>query len=73
MGGGRAGLPFYRIDPLKIDFTRVADVMSAAYASRFGILPVEMTATELTIATADPLQVDWMPKLPRSAGARSSW
>ena len=60
---GRTGLPFYRIDPLKIDFTRVADVMSATYASRFGILPVEMSATELTIATADPLSVDWMPEI----------
>jgi general secretion pathway protein E len=60
---GRSGLPFYRIDPLKIDFTRVADVMSATYASRFGILPVEMTATELTIATADPLRTDWMPEI----------
>ena len=60
---GRSGLPFYRIDPLKIDFTRVADVMSATYAARFGILPVEMTATELTIATADPLQVDWIPEI----------
>jgi general secretion pathway protein E len=60
---GRSGLPFYRIDPLKIDFTRVADVMSATYASRFGILPVEMTATELTIATADPQRVDWMPEI----------
>jgi general secretion pathway protein E len=60
---GRSGLPFYRIDPLKIDFTRVADVMSATYASRFGILPVEMTATELTIATADPLRIDWMPEI----------
>lgn len=59
----RSSLPFYRIDPLKIDFTRVADVMSATYASRFGILPVEMTATELTIATADPLWVDWMPEI----------
>ena len=59
----RSGLPFYRIDPLKIDFTRVADVMSATYAARFGILPVEMTATELTIATADPLWLDWMPEI----------
>ncbi|MDO9216419.1 MAG: type II/IV secretion system protein, partial [Lacisediminimonas sp.] len=47
-------LPFIRIDPLKIDFTRVADVMSATYAARFNILPVELTATELTIATAEP-------------------
>jgi general secretion pathway protein E len=60
---GRSGLAFYRIDPLKIDFTRVADVMSAAYASRFNILPVEMSATELTIATADPFRVDWMPEI----------
>ena len=59
----RAGLPFYRIDPLKIDFTRVADVMSATYASRFGILPVEMTGTELTIATADPLRLDWVAEI----------
>ena len=59
----KAGLPFYRIDPLKIDFTRVADVMSATYASRFGILPVEMTGTELTIATADPLRLDWVPEI----------
>jgi general secretion pathway protein E len=61
----RAGLPFYRIDPLKIDFTRVADVMSASYASRFHILPVEMTANELTVATADPLMTEWLPEIAR--------
>jgi general secretion pathway protein E len=59
----KAGLPFYRIDPLKIDFTKVADVMSASYAARFNILPVEMTATELTVATADPLRTDWIPEI----------
>ena len=56
---GKVGLPFFRIDPLKIDFTKVADVMSAAYAARFHILPVLLTPTELTIATADPLSVEW--------------
>jgi general secretion pathway protein E len=56
---GKVHLPFYRIDPLKIDFTRVADVMSATYASRFSILPVDLTATELTVATADPYSVEW--------------
>jgi hypothetical protein len=41
---GRQGRPaFIRIDPLKIDFTKVADVMSASYAARFNILPVELT------------------------------
>ena len=55
----KTGLPFLRIDPLKIDFARVADVMSATYASRFNILPVELTATELVIATADPAISEW--------------
>ena len=58
-------MPFYRIDPLKIDFTRVADVMSASYASRFSILPIELTATELVIATADPYAVGWEPEIAR--------
>ncbi|RJG05401.1 type II/IV secretion system protein [Noviherbaspirillum cavernae] len=55
----RVKLPFYRIDPLKIDFTRVADVMSATYAARFNILPLEMNATEVTIATAEPFIIEW--------------
>ncbi|WP_292934137.1 GspE/PulE family protein [Noviherbaspirillum sp.] len=52
-------LPFYRIDPLKIDFTKVADVMSATYATRFNILPVELTMTEVVIATCEPFLVEW--------------
>ncbi|NVM75328.1 general secretion pathway protein E [Duganella sp. SG902] len=55
----RANLPFIRIDPLKIDFTRVADVMSASYAARFNILPVELTADTLVVATADPNAQEW--------------
>lgn len=52
-------LPFYRIDPLKIDFAKVADVMSATYATRFNILPVELTPTELVIATSEPFRIEW--------------
>jgi general secretion pathway protein E len=55
----RTGLQFIRIDPLKIDFTKVADVMSASYASRFNILPVELTHDTLVVATADPYSVEW--------------
>jgi len=55
----RCKLPFYRIDPLKIDFTKVADVMSASYAARFNILPVEMNLDTLVVATADPFALDW--------------
>ena len=56
---GKVGLPFIRIDPLKIDFTKVADVMSAAYAARFNILPVELTASTLVVATAEPFDIAW--------------
>ena len=55
----RVGLPFIHIDPLRIDFTRVADVMSASYAARFNILPVELTPTTLVIATAEPFAIEW--------------
>jgi general secretion pathway protein E len=55
----KVGLPFARIDPLRIDFTKVADVMSASYAAKFHILPLELTSDTLVVATADPFQKDW--------------
>ncbi len=55
----RVGLEYYHIDPLKIDFTAVTDVMSSAYATRFGILPVQVNATEVVIATTEPYLRDW--------------
>jgi general secretion pathway protein E len=58
-----AELKFLRVDPLKMDFTKVADVMSAAYAARFNILPIELTPTELVIATADPFHIDWQAEI----------
>jgi general secretion pathway protein E len=63
----KVGLPFIRIDPLKIDFTRVADVMSATYAARFNILPVELTPATLVVATADPFATDWMGEMTKVA------
>ena len=63
----RAKLPFYRIDPLKIDFTKVADVMSASYAARFNILPVEITQDTLTVATADPFALEWEAEIAKVA------
>jgi general secretion pathway protein E len=56
---GRVALPFIHIDPLKIDFTKVADVMTASYAARFNILPVELTGSTLVIATAEPFALEW--------------
>lgn len=56
---GRLGLEYFHIDPLKIDFTAVTDVMSSAYATRFGILPVKVTTSEIVVATMEPFLREW--------------
>src|ERR1700704_4675171 len=47
----RVGMEYLHIDPLKIDFTGVTEVMSSAYAARFRILPVGVNSKEAVIAT----------------------
>ena len=61
----RVGLDYLHIDPLKIDFGAVTEVMSSQYASRFRILPVGITAKEATIATAEPHLRGWEAELSR--------
>ena len=55
----KVDLEYFHIDPLKIDFTAVTDVMSSAYATRFGILPVQVTAREIVVATTEPFLREW--------------
>ncbi len=62
---GKIKLPFYRIDPLKIDFTKVADVMTSHYATRFNILPVDATNDTVIIATTDPGNQEWLDEISR--------
>src|SRR6476646_97834 len=59
------GMDYLHIDPLKIDFTAVTEIMSSAYATRFRILPVAVTAKEAVIATAEPNVRAWEPELAR--------
>ena len=56
---GRVGLGYIHIDPLKIDFTTITDIMSSDYAERFGILPVQVTANEVVVATSEPFLREW--------------
>ena len=59
----RSSLPYLRIDPLHIDFSQVADIMTAGYAARFNILPVESTPERIVIATAQPYALAWQAEL----------
>ncbi|HCX82900.1 MAG: type II secretion system protein E [Curvibacter sp. RIFCSPHIGHO2_12_FULL_63_18] len=63
----RAGLDYLRIDPLKVDVGKVADAMSAAYAERHRILPVVVTPSEITVATAEPFITDWVAEVERQS------
>lgn len=56
-------LPYLRIDPLKVDVARVADVMSITYAERRKALPVFVGPNEITIATCEPLDVAWVDEI----------
>ena len=60
---GKLGVPYLHIDPLKIDLTAVTQSMTNAYAERYRILPVEVTKTTLTVATAEPFVRDWADEL----------
>ncbi len=64
---GRAGLAYLRIDPLKVDVGKVADSMSAAYAERHKVLPVQVSPAEVVIATAEPFITDWIAEVERQA------
>ncbi len=63
----RAGLHYLRIDPLKVEVGKVADAMSAAYAERHKILPVQVTAHEVVVATAEPYLSDWVAEVERQS------
>ena len=64
----RVGLDYYHIDPLKLDFGSIAQLMSKAYAERLKIMPVKASPQEIVIATAEPYQVDWVRDLERALG-----
>jgi len=57
------GMAYLRIDPLKVDVARVADVMSINYAERRRSLPVLVGKTEATVATCEPLDIDWVAEI----------
>src|SRR3990167_6936730 len=64
---GRASLGYLRIDPLKVDVGKVADTMSAVYAERHKVLPVQVTPSEIVVATAEPFLTDWVSEVERQS------
>jgi general secretion pathway protein E len=61
----QSGHSRYHFDPLKMDVASCTSIMSYAYASRFGILAVEVTEKEVVIAVTDPYNLEWKDELDR--------
>ena len=59
----KAGLPYLKIDPMKVDVAAVTQVISHAYAQRYRILPVAVTAQQVVIATCEPFDTRWLADL----------
>ncbi|MDA7416429.1 ATPase, T2SS/T4P/T4SS family [Xenophilus arseniciresistens] len=66
----RAGLEYLRIDPLKVDVGKVAETMSAGYAERHKVLPVQVSSAEVVVATAEPFVTDWVGEVERQSRRR---
>jgi general secretion pathway protein E len=64
---GHVGMPYVRIDPLRVDVGKVADAMSQAYAQRHAVLPVQMAPDEVVVAVSDPFKLSWVPEVERQA------
>jgi general secretion pathway protein E len=64
---GKAGVAYFRIDPMKVDVSKVAETMSATYAERHGILPVQVLPSQVVIATSQPFITDWVEEVERQA------
>jgi general secretion pathway protein E len=63
---GRSKQAYKRIDPLKIDAAVVTRLMSAEFAKRHGVLPLEILEDEIIIASAQPYVSGWEATLLQS-------
>ncbi len=66
----KVGMPYFHIDPLKLNFGAIANIVSKAYADRLKIMPVKVSGREVTIATSEPFLVDWIGELERMVDVR---
>jgi general secretion pathway protein E len=59
----QAGLPYFKIDPMKIKMAEVTEVIGQAYAQRYRILPVAVRPEDVVFATSEPMIDSWRADL----------
>ncbi|MGE3539981.1 MAG: GspE/PulE family protein [Candidatus Tectimicrobiota bacterium] len=63
-----AHLPFYKIDPLKLDMEVVTSILPRAFALRYLVMPITVERHTLTIATADPWDLETLDHICKLTG-----
>ena len=61
--GSSCGQPVFNLDPLKINVPAITEVMSFEFAKRHGILAVDVTKADVTIASSEPFVGRWQENL----------
>ncbi|MEW6108828.1 MAG: GspE/PulE family protein [Nitrospirota bacterium] len=62
------GLPFMKIDPLKLDSDVVTRIISRPYAVKYQIVPIRLSGNTLTVATSNPFEREGMDGIKQSKG-----
>ncbi len=60
-----AGLPFKKIDPLKLNSEIATQILSRAFARRSISIPIEREDNRLTLAVADPFNIEVIENIER--------
>jgi general secretion pathway protein E len=61
-------MPFIKIDPLKLDVDIVTQLISRPYAIRNQLVPIALTDNTLTVATANPFEMEAIDGIGRITG-----
>ena len=61
----QTGMPFKKIDPLKLNPETVTQILSRAFARKNSAVPIERTDEKLTVAVADPFNLEVVENIER--------
>lgn len=67
----KAEVPYFRVDPLKVNVPAVTAIMSFEYAERHRILAVSVDSETILIGTDQPFYDDWVENLSHSVRPRT--
>ncbi len=65
-----AGVPYVKIDSLRLDAQLITSTLSLPFARRTSVLPLSRSDDELTVAVVDPYDVALFDELTRLTGAK---